>query len=782
MSTNHFNRRASSLTLVAAAPALALAQQTGIADQQSPASGAALEEVVVTAQRREESLQRAALPVSALTSADLTGAGVTRVQDLTELVPAVQVAQAAGPYALFYLRGVGNFNGNSLSDSAVAVNLDGVYIARPSSTVGLFYDLDRMEILKGPQGTLYGRNATGGAINFITNKPKNEFEAEASLDLGNYNLVQANGVVNIPVGDRVAARLAVMSIDRHGYLSDGTDDDNGRAGRLQVRFALSDDLTINTSADFYHQGGRGPGATLMQGGVPGFLDGNPRIGLNDPRSSAVFERTLVFPAADFLGPPLEKALHFSPLPTHVFLNNDFWGLSAQADWRTAAGTLTVIPAYRHSKLDYESDSPSFLIAQQEADEQTSIEARFASDQNMPLSYLAGFYYLHEGITVGPTTFDQEFNAGWEQLTPKTDSYAAFGRLQYSISDNIRLTGGARWTRDDKSVAGTFNSAQSLCLPFLGWAANPVHVPPPPFCFGGVGQIVAPNPPIGINTSKSWSQVTWRGAAEWDVAPQSLLYASVETGFKAGGFYFTDDNPVYSPEKVTAYTLGSKNRFLHNRLQLNFEAFYWNYRDQQLSHVVTDSKGTVVFATQNVGKATIKGLEVEAQALATETTKVSADIQYLNSTYDSFRYTLPNFGSPPATSCSATPAGPLFNVDCSERTPPQSPHWTMNFALQQTVPLFNGASLIGEASTHFQTRTLVGLEFLPQEYQGSYWLTDLALGYHAAHDRWSLTAYVNNVADKTVMNIATPQPLVGEAIISTALRPPRTYGARAQVKF
>jgi iron complex outermembrane recepter protein len=107
---------------------------------------------------------------------------------------------------------------------------------------------------------------------------------------------------------------------------------------------------------------------------------------------------------------------------------------------------------------------------------------------------------------------------------------------------------------------------------------------------------------------------------------------------------------------------------------------------------------------------------------------------------------------------------------------------MNFALQQTVPLFDGASLIGEASTHVQTRRLVGLEFLPQEYQSSYWLTDLALGYHSAHGRWSLTAYVNNVADKTVMNITTPQPLVGGAIIGTALRPPRTYGARAQVNF
>ncbi|HEY6924196.1 MAG TPA: TonB-dependent receptor plug domain-containing protein, partial [Steroidobacteraceae bacterium] len=231
----------------------------------SAPGAASLQEIVVTAQRRQENLQTAALPVSALSAEQLASAGTTKVQDLTQLIPALQVSQAAGPYPLYFLRGVGNFNGNSLSDAAVALSVDGVYIARPSSTVGMFYDLDRVEVLKGPQGTLYGRNATGGAINVITRKPTGEFGADASIDIGNHDLVKVDADLNLPLNDKVAARLSAQSIDRQGFMTDGTDDENGRAARAQLRAEATDTLTLNVAADFYHQGGRGPGSTVLPG-------------------------------------------------------------------------------------------------------------------------------------------------------------------------------------------------------------------------------------------------------------------------------------------------------------------------------------------------------------------------------------------------------------------------------------------------------------------------------------------------------------------------------------
>lgn len=735
----------------------------------------ALAEVTVTAQRREESLQRAALPVSAISGDALSLSGSTRVQELTQLVPAVQIATAAGPYPLFYVRGVGNFNGNALSDAALAVNLDGVYLSRPSSTGGLLFDVERLEVLKGPQGTLYGRNATGGALNIITRKPTNELGGDASVDVGNYNLFKVDGALNVPLSERVAARLALQSVNRDGYLSDGQDDADDKAARLQVHFAPADSLSLLASADYYRQRGNGVGATLRQGSTGNFVDGDAYIGNTDPRIDAIYSQSFVFTAGNVLGPLLTTALDVSPLPTSVVQRNDYWGLSTTLDWESTAGSLTVIPAYRHGSLDYRSTAPGFLISQQEADRQTSLEARFASRADRPLTYLVGAYYLDEDIDSTPI-YDQQVNASSTQYATGTKSYAGFARLGYALSDVFRLTGGIRYTKDDKDLAGTYTSRQVLC--------PGAFIPPPAgpqFCFGGVGQIIVPNAPIVLDASNSWSETTWRAGAEWDVAPQSLLYASVETGFKAGGFFFTHDDPAYDPEKLTAYTLGSKNRFLEGRLQLNLEAFYWKYRDQQISHLLQDSVGDVIFATENVGKATMQGVEIDSQLLASENTLLMLDAQYLDATYDDFIYNLPNFGAPPGTGCAAAPAGLVYDVDCSGKTPPQAPRWTVNAGIQQTILLGNGDAIVGNLRTHYQTRALTGLEFLPIEMQDSYWMTSLALTYRGRGNKWSLTGYVDNIENEHVVNGTFPHPFAPDLFAAT-VRPPRTYGARFGVSF
>jgi iron complex outermembrane receptor protein len=391
------------------------------------------------------------------------------------------------------------------------------------------------------------------------------------------------------------------------------------------------------------------------------------------------------------------------------------------------------------------------------------------------------YYIDESSAVN-STFDQEVNASEDQFEPKTKSYAAFGRLRYAVTDTFRLTGGLRYTRDDKSLSGQYDSQQTLCPAFLAWSANPNPVPPPPLCIGGAGQITVPLAPIDLVTSKTWSEVTWRAGAEWDVAPQSLVYVSVETGYKAGGFYFTSDNPTYNPEKLTAYTVGAKNRFFNNRLQLNLEGYYWKYKDQQISHLITDSAGEVVFATQNVGQATMKGLEIETQFLATDTTLLAADVDYLDATYNNFVYNLPNFGTSPSTSCPATPVGPTYIVDCSGRAPPQSPRWSGNLGLQQTFELRNGGSVVADARTHYQSQTLTGLEFLAVEEQKAYWMSSASLAYRAPHGRWSLTTYINNIENRSVIDSTSANPIAGSAIVAAAIRPPRTYGVRVAVKF
>ena len=751
---------------IALAPLAGQAQTAAVPE--APGPGTELAEITVTAQRRSESLEHAALAISALSSDELTSSGATRVQELTSLVPALQVSTAAGPYPLFYVRGVGNFNGNPLSDAALALNLDGVYIARPSSSSGLFYDLERVEVLKGPQGTLYGRNATGGAINLITRKPTADFNADASMDFGNYAQRKFDAAINLPLSSTVAMRIAGQTVDHDGYLSDGTDDEKSRAGRIQFRFIPTDAVSILASADYAHMGGAGVGATTLSSNVPGFV-GGPRSGNTSAAANALYSQTLVFPGGDFLGPLLANPRDLVSLPHSIYQDNNYWGASATLDWTSSAGTLTVIPAYRHSSLDYFSTTAGFEIKQPETDQQTSFEARFASNKEHGWNYLLGFYYLDERIDGSPI-YDQRENASVESLHPTTKSYAGFGRIQYSLTESLRLNGGLRYTRDDKSIHGTYNTTVDIST----------TLPQP--CFGGVGQIPLPLAPIALDASHSWSETTWRAGLDWDVAADSLLYAAVETGFKAGGFFFSHDTPTYKPEHLTAYTVGSKNRFLGNRLQLNAEAFLWKYSDQQISHISLDSTGTVIFPTENAGRATMKGIEVDTRYLVLDNTRLDADIQYLDAVYDKFVYTVPNLGGPPTADCPATPSGPVFVLDCSGKTTPQAPRWTVNLGAQQTVALGSWGSIVGEVRTHFQTVTLTGLEFLSQELQHGYWTTDLSLGYGAAHDRWKLTAYVNNVADRTVVDATFPHPLAGSAIMAATIRPPRTYGARFSVKF
>jgi iron complex outermembrane recepter protein len=258
---------------------------------------------------------------------------------------------------------------------------------------------------------------------------------------------------------------------------------------------------------------------------------------------------------------------------------------------------------------------------------------------------------------------------------------------------------------------------------------------------------------------------------------------VETGFKAGGFFATLDNPVYDPETITAYTLGSKNRFFGNRLQLNAEVFYWKYKDQQYSHLKTNSRGGFDFVTENIGQSSYKGVDVDIQFLATENTLLTAAVQYLDAKADDFTFRNPAALGPPNVGCPFTlvPAGGYYLVNCSGKVPPKSPKVTASLGVQQTIPLSSGAQIVLNAHTNYQSRNLAGQDYLPQQYQKAYWITDLQASFVDAEDRYELAAFVNNVSDEAVagnVNIHPQSP----TIFGASLRPPRTYGVRVSAKF
>lgn len=771
--------------VVAASSAQANAQAT------SPAVPAAdsvdgISDIIVTAQRRSESAQRAAVAITAVSGDELVRAGVSKPNDLTSVVPALQVAESSGPYPLFYLRGVGNVVGNPLTDAAVAFNFNGVFIGRPSSTTGFFQDVERIEVLKGPQGTLYGRNATGGVINVIPAAPKlNEFGGSLGAEYGNYSHLRLSGTLNIPFGDKVALRASSIYIKHDGYMNDGSDDQDDFGGRLSLRAEPTDNLTISLVADYFQQRNIGPGSTLA-----GLVDKDARIGLRSPEGRAAFSSQ----------PNVVLGRTFAPIITNPYQHNDFWGISSNIEWVNEVGTLTIIPAYRKSQLRFASFVPGFKITQREADEQTSLEARFATDESKPIRVLIGGFHYHETNDVPLAQYNAQSQLAHQAYSQGTTSDAAFGRLTFAPAPEIRFTAGARYTHERKVFSGTTDSVLRVCVlptqffptyqpgcPNAPIVAFDVLSPPPPdFDPSQDGTITIPSliDNTGPNSKRrTFNQFTYRLGADWDVAPNNLLYASYETGFKAGGFFFSADRGTFEPEKISAITLGSKNRFFNNRLQVNLEIFEWTYRNQQISHLGLDSKGTIIFPTENVGRAKIRGFEFESKFKVAPNTLLSFDAQYLDSKYQEFVYTTPNSngGHGNGTACPSLSVTPTaYVVDCSGRRPPNAPRWTANIGLEQRFDLRSGGNIVVEARGHYQSQILTGLEFVPVQYQDSYWMADASLTYSAPENRFYISAFINNIFNETVATNTTPMTF--SEFFVTNLRPPRVYGVRAGIRF
>jgi iron complex outermembrane receptor protein len=748
------------------------------------ASAGGLEEIVVTAQRRVEDVQRVPAPITVLSADVVRDAGVTQPQHLTYLVTGLQVGSLPGPSALLYMRGVGNFAGNALQDPTITFNFDGAYIARQTAAGGLYYDLERVEVLKGPQGTLYGRNATGGAVNVLPRRPELEvLDGEVSAEYGEYDSVRIDGVLNAPLGDRTALRVAGQRTRHDAFMNDGTDDQDDWAGRLSFQRQANDDLAIRMVADYYDQGGHGPGSTPLA------LDPDNRSGVTSPEGGAYYQTQ---PAAG-------AGRNFAPVPATQYANDRHSGVSATIDWRTALGELTLLPAYRESHLDLDNTTSGNVITLQEQSRQSSVEARLISNPGTRVHTLVGVFYFDENVD---TTDDDlfrpynGFNLSLQRPQSGVESAAIFGRVTWDATDDLRATFGARYTREEKFLRGSFESFNRLCPP-VPTASCPNSQPFPPdtttsplvFPPGASNAVPVFNPADGSLTvgfrilsdeTATFSHPTYRAALEYDLADRAILYGSFETGFKSGGFFFSNDSGVYEPEYVDAFTLGLKSRLLDNRLQANVEVFDWRYKDQQVSKISIDSLGATNLRTENVGRATIRGVELGLEYLPSVNTLLSANLQYLDAVYDSYTYLTPLSVGPPVSGCpvATTPSG--FLIDCSGRRSPYAPEWTVALGAGQTFPLRGDASLIVQARARYQSDVLVGLDFLPAQEQDDYWIVDASLTFESAGNRYFVTLFGQNLTDETVLSNTLVVPF-GRFPVGV-LRPPRVLGLRAGVRF
>jgi iron complex outermembrane recepter protein len=327
------------LTLAISMLAATAAQAQTAPDETAADNGDGIQDIVVTAQRKSESTQRAAIAIDAVSGDKLAQSGMTSATQLQQVSPSLAVSNAGGANSTFFVRGVGNFSSNAYTDPATAFNFDGVYIGRPASTAGLFYDLERVEVLKGPQGTLYGRNATAGAINVIPAKPKvGEFSGNFTGSYGNYNAINLQGAVNAPMGENGAIRISGALSDHDGYLSDGTNDEKVAALRVQMLANLTPDLSVRVVGDYAHVGGKGGGsyyaarATGLNATTQRYdfvsTGFNAGTGILDPLSQAY--RTTLFSG--------QVKRNFVPLPSDQYLHDNFYGVSADIEYKTPIGT------------------------------------------------------------------------------------------------------------------------------------------------------------------------------------------------------------------------------------------------------------------------------------------------------------------------------------------------------------------------------------------------------------------------------------------------------------
>jgi iron complex outermembrane recepter protein len=804
--------------------------EIALADEPEEASGG-LNVITVTAQRREETLQDAAIPINAASGEELLASGVTDATLLNKVAPSLYVVAAGGANAGYFVRGVGNFSNNGYTAPAVAFNLDGVYVGRPSSTVASFLDLNRIEVLKGPQGTLYGRNATGGAINVIPNAPRlGELSGNVSAQYGNYDAYQLTGVVNVPAGDRVALRFAATKRENDGYYSDGTGAENDLALRGQVLFELSDRADIRLSADYSTQKGTGPGSNVD--GIYVFTPFNPAAtipnwtfvpsppSVDEPFTGLHAPQTLAFIQQTATAAPL-----YSPVTglAYPFRDDEYWGVNAELNFEFGGVDLVVIPAYRRSELDNQFNGPAFKGGMnQNVARQYSVEARLSGDAG-PVEWLLGGYYFDENVK-GTDSFNQFSTVSFNRFDTDTESLAAFARASVSVTDDLRLVGGVRYTDERRAIDARVDAVAGVCLtrppagpprcpqvptipvgltladslaqldPALFPARSPFAPGPVvgaypygPFGAMGPGALFVVTPTEIVRKSGD-EEITWRAAVEYDVTPDNLLYASFETGFRAGGFNITVGQEEYDPEYIDAWTIGSKNTFLDNRLQANLELFYWKYKGQQLAALGVDANGNNSFYTRNVGKSSIKGAELDFQYLATETTLLRGGVQYLDSTYDSFVYNqidLSGAGDPPnfllpITGCDVTQVmAPRrsFDIDCSGRPALNAPKWTANFGVQQTVPL-GDLDLVANLDTRYRSNRVIGFNYLPTGNSGEDFTIDASVTLKSLQG-WSVTGFARNITDEAIPVIYQ----VGPGNVATkTYEPPRTYGLRVAYEF
>lgn len=716
-----------------------------------------LGQVVVTAEHVQSTESKTPIAMDVIDGEQLKKQHLVTAADLNGYLQNVNVQQNWSGIQ-FTIRGVTNSNGSTLNDPAVAFMLDGIYIPRVTTPMYLgFYDINRVEVLRGPQGTLWGRNTTGGVVNVITNSPDlTSAEYSGSADVGNYNAKQYQFMANVPITDNFALRAAVSYNHRDSYLTKTPGDPyslnpavGDLAGRISALWDISDDITLNVKADYASVD------NVFLGFVP-ITNFYSQPATSNPVYNSQNSIYHDYGNAEQLG--LNGYRQYWQGRTHAHT----WGISPKLDWDLGPLKMTYLSSFRGQSERYRySDplSPTYAIPTLylSSDQVNSQELRFATEGLGSFQAQFGLYYFREALYDNFSIYDfpDVFHLGYLAVgsDPQVNtSRAAFGQATYSVTPALRFTLGLRESHDEKRY---FSQTVTNAQPYSNPATN---VSSPSFA------------------SISSSKLTWRTGVEYDIANHTMLYGTVSTGYKAGGvnsgcLQGTSRNGIscagnlavpasilfYQPETLTSYEAGIKSQFADDTVYVTLDGFHYKYDNLQLA-TLQELNGVLIASTSNAANASVNGVEFSGVWRPNSHNTLSLGLTHLDATYGNYY-----------------PLSRLYPPNYKGRTLDNSPKYTASLGYVYSTPLSIGGRLQMGVHTYFSDSYVMSDVAVPVQYrQPSYHMTDVNATYTFPRGEWYVGMYARNLENKIIVINANPNAAVPSA--------PRTFGVRVGFDF
>ncbi|HEY0938946.1 MAG TPA: TonB-dependent receptor [Steroidobacter sp.] len=736
------------------AVAVAAVLETASAQDAPPATGI-LEEITVTATRREESIQSVPISITAISGEALADAGVKDTRDLVNFTPNLsQQGSFANISPGFFIRGVGSTQFNPNANAKVGIYLDDVYLSSLAVHGSQIFDVDSVEIARGPQGTLFGQNTTGGLVRMITARPDvgGGTTADASLTVGRFGQLDPEAAIGFETGGNSAARISVKYQSRDGLQRNrllGTDD--GEVDSLGWRgqwLWKGSDVSLRVLV----HGSRDSGQLMPY----------KQVGLIDPET---FEPCATPRAgsgcSDFFGYSDDSDFHRGAWDVRdQFADVKSIGGNVTVDWKLPAFTLTSVTAYEENESRVHEDtdaSPNYVMTGNYYGKprQISQEFRLTSPQG-DLSWIAGAYYFHEtndtsigfpipGFGPGALSGLTDVVEGLGQVSSMdTDSYALFGNLDLVVSERMKLSLGIRFTHETKDVD------------YGAWLVDATDVSNSLFFVGRQITDRALFQTIDFHEDESWDDVSGRVSLSYAFTDDVLGYATVSRGFNSGNYNggaFSNqaEATLVDPETLLSYEVGLKSE-LAGQLRLNLSAFYYDFTDQQVFVLASGDADVPIQQLSNAAASTLYGLEMEATWRPLDALVIQLGAGYTRSEFDEF----------------ATPLG----EDLSGRRLPSAPETNVNAMVTYTIPSAVGAWAF-EVDGKYQSKQYFSVNNDPILSQGSYSLANAHVSWTSPNEHASVTAWVRNLADKEYLvgaydlaSFGWNQWVVGE---------PRTYG-------